>query len=170
MDPTWKQFAESSGHFHRKPRLPDPARPRNCNQPHIRTHQQFFGGLRFLFSPYKTSPRHRQVRWPRLRLLTASLRKTVSYRRKFLRKIARGRVPLISLLGQTSLDGPAQRRRGLPVLRSDRLGLFLQNRYKRLRSCASPKRVVPGHHLIKHQAKRKLVRPEIQHLSVGLLR
>ena len=134
------------------------------------TQQEFFGGRHFHLPPHKSSPVDRKIGRTRFPLRNRLSREAVAYGCQFPREISGRDVSLIGLFRQAPLDNPTERSRGVAVLPYDRFGRFPQNGYHCLGCGISLKGALSGHDLVKHQAERELVRPEIQPPSAGLLR
>src|ERR1700675_525785 len=157
MSPARKAINQLTRHLHRKARLANPAWTRDRDQAHILTQQEFFGGRYFLLPPHKPGSLRRKVRRAGLRLVNRLLREAVAYGCEFPREISGGDVALVGFFRQAPLDRPTQWGRGVRILHSNRLGLLPQNGHQRLGRCVSLKGALSGHHLVKHQAERKLV-------------
>ena len=157
MNASWKALDKATRHLRREARLADPAWPRDRYQAHIFAQHEFFGGRYFLLSPHKSGTLHRKIRRAGLQLLHWLLREAVAYGCKFPCEVSGRDVALVGLFCQAPLDSPAQRSGSVAILHPDRFGLFPENGYKSLRSCAFLKSAPSSYHLVEHQAERELV-------------
>src|SRR6202140_5881627 len=157
MNATRKALDKATRHLHCEARFADPAWTGDRDQAPTLTQQEFFGGGYFLLPPHKPGSLHRKIRRSSLHLPNWLLREAVAYGCKFPCQISGRDVALIGFFGQAPLNNPTQRSGSVAVLRSDRFGLFPDNGHQRRRCCASLKSALYGHHLVEHQAERKLV-------------